>query len=257
VYPLMWSFVIALFVSGAVVMKIIFSDTGSRPFAIRPVLSSGFLYQASLLMYLFCKRYSYYLLADTAEVGLYSSAVSLMESALMITTGISPALLARITNQEDAAKNTDMVLSIGKACLACSLLAVLLVCLLPGQVYVYALGPGFAGTRRLMVLYAPAVLMAAFSGIISAYFLASGKQSVVLAGNGIGFVLTLITTPWLVKQYHTDGAAYAAIISCLAIALTVGFAFFKINKLPLRRLFSVREDYGNLKALVLRKPGRS
>jgi O-antigen/teichoic acid export membrane protein len=257
VYPLLWSFVIALFVSGTIVVRIIFNDARTKPFAIRPVFTSGLLYQASLLMYLFCKRYSYYLLADRAEVGLYSSAISLMESVLILTAGISPALLSRIANQEDAAKNTGMVLSIGKACLVCSLLAVLLVCLLPDQVYIYALGPGFAGTRHLMILYAPAVLTAAFSGIISAYFLASGKQSVVLAGNSIGFVLTLLTTPWLVRQYHTDGAAYAAIISYLAIALTVSFTFFKINKLPFRRLFSVREDYRNLKTLVVRKPARS
>src|SRR6218665_608669 len=137
VYPVLLSFSVALVISGSMVSKFIFSDPGTRPFAIPPVLRSGLLYQGSLLMYLFCKRYSYYLLADTAEVGLYSSAVSLMESVLIITAGISPALLARIANQEEAAKNVRMVLSIGKACLVGSLLAVLLICLLPDRLYIY------------------------------------------------------------------------------------------------------------------------
>jgi O-antigen/teichoic acid export membrane protein len=253
VYPLLLSFVISLLVSGTVVARIIYSDEEAKPFALRPVLTSGLLYQGSLLMYLFCKRYSYYLLADRAEVGLYSSAVTLMESVLIISAGILPALLARIANQQNTSENARMVLSISKICLGVSLLAALLVCLLPAQLYVYALGPPFAGIRRLMILYAPAVLAAAFSGIVSGYFLASGKQGVVLTANSVGFVLTLVIAPFLANRYHADGAAYAAIITYLAIALVVGVAFFRMNRLPLSRLFSMKEDFCNLKMLI---PGK-
>lgn len=251
VYPLLASFSCAVLVSSVLVARLVLNSTGAgKPFVLRPIFTNGLYYQAGILMYLFCKRYSYYLLGNNAEIGLYSSAVSLMESVLIIVTGISPVLLARIASHGNAAKSAGLALSVAKVSLGLSLLATAIIFVLPARLFTEVLGPGFGETKQLMMLYAPAVLMAGISGIFSGYFSATGKQSVVLACNSVGFVLALIITPDLVAHYRSGGAAYAAGISYLAIALVLAVAFFRITKLPLNRLFSLRDEYNNLKGLI-------
>ncbi len=250
-YPLLFSFVVAIMISGVTALLIIFRETNSKPFELKPILVNGFLCQAGILMHIFCNRYSYYLFPSSADVGLYSSASSLIESVLIIANGISPVLLARVANEGNSAKSTEMTLSLSKASLLFSLLAVGVILVLPEEVFVFLLGPGFAGTKHLMILYAPGILMTSLFSIITNYFSAIGKLSVVLICNSFGFVLTLILAPILIRHYEIPGAAYTANIAYFVIAATVYFSFFRISKLPFRRLFSFRQDYRNLRELVV------
>lgn len=252
-YPLLFSFSTAFIISSFVTFKFVFAKQKSKSFNLKPILVNGLICQAGILMYIFGNRYSYYLLSSSAKVGLYSSASSLIESVLIISNGISPILLARVANQGNTEKSTEMTLSLSKASLLFSMLAVFVIFLLPEKLFVYLLGDGFVGTKNLMLLYAPGILMVSIFGIVSNYFSAIGKLKLVLLCNSFGFVATLILAPFLVKKYDMDGAAYTANISYFIIAIAIYVSFFKLNKLPLRRLFSLKEDFKNLKELVVSK----
>ena len=252
-YPLLFSFCTAFIISSFVTFKFVFAKQESKTFNLRPILVNGLICQAGILMYIFGNRYSYYLLSSSAKVGLYSSASSLIESVLIISNGISPILLARVANQGNTEKSTEMTLSLSKASLLFSILAVFVIFLLPENLFVYLLGDGFVGTKNLMMLYAPGILMVSIFGIVSNYFSAIGKLKLVLLCNSFGFVATLILAPFLVKKYDMDGAAYTANISYFIIAIAIYVSFFKMNKLPFKRLFSLKEDFKNLKELVISK----
>lgn len=253
VYPLLFSFIIAIFISGISVIKIITSTQPSNTFNLKPVLLNGFLCQAGILMHIFCNRYSYYLLGNEEKVGLYSSASSLIESVLIISSGISPVLIARIANQGNNLKSTEMTLSLSKASLIFSALAVGIIFLLPEDLFVFILGAGFKGTKHLMMLYAPGILMISLFSIITNYFSAIGKLNIVLVCDGLGFLTTLILAPMLIRNYDIEGAAYTANIAYLVIAISVSIAFFRESKLPFKRFFSLKEDYINIKELVVSK----
>ncbi len=253
IFPLLFSFIIAFIFSTAMVLKINFNASKERTFDLKPVIINGLICQAAVLMHIFCNRYSYYLLPSTAKVGLYSSASSLIESVLIIANGISPVLLARVANTGDTLRSSEMTLSLSKASFIFSLAAVLVIFLLPEGFFIYLLGDGYAGIKRLMMLYAPGILMVSFFGIISHYFSALGKLKLILFCNSFGFIISLIAAPVLIKKYDMDGAAYTVNLAYLAVGIAIGAAFFISNKMKIKRLFGISYDIQNLKDIIAAK----
>ena len=143
-----------------------------------------------------------------------------------------------------------MTLSLSKASLFFSLLIVVVIILLPEDFYIYLLGDGYVGIKRLMMLYSPGILMVSFFGIISHYFSALGKLKLILLCNSFGFIISLIFAPILIKKYDMDGAAYTVNMAYLAVGIAIGFAFFITNKMKLSRLISFKNDVKNLKDLI-------
>ena len=250
IFPLLFSFVVAFIFSTLTVLKFDFKTKTELPFELKPIIINGLVCQAAVLMHIFCNRYSYYLLPTSAKVGLYSSASSLIESVLIIANGISPVLLARVANAGNTLKSSEMTLSLSTASLFFSLLIVVVIILLPEDFYIYLLGDGYVGIKRLMMLYSPGILMVSFFGIISHYFSALGKLKLILLCNSFGFIISLIFAPILIKKYDMDGAAYTVNMAYLAVGIAIGFAFFITNKMKLSRLISFKNDVKNLKDLI-------
>jgi O-antigen/teichoic acid export membrane protein len=146
-----------------------------------------------------------------------------------------------------------MTLSLSKASLLFSLLAVTVIFLLPEDVFIYLLGDGYVGIKHLMMLYSPGILMVSFFGIISNYFSALGKLKLTLVCNSFGFLISLIFAPILIKKYDIEGAAYTVNLAYLAVAIAIGVAFFLSNNMKLKRLLSFKNDIKNIKELVASK----
>jgi O-antigen/teichoic acid export membrane protein len=220
---------------------------------LKQILAKGFAFQVTFLMYIFVNRYSYYLLPGIDQVGLYSSASSLMEALLIVVNSISPLLLAKVANTGNTTRSVDITLALSKASVVFSLIVILIVFLIPSEAFVFILGSGFSGIKELMLLYAPAVLMISMSGAISYYFSAIGKQKLVLFCYAPGFISALLLAPVLVNNYGSQGAAYNAIISCFMMSAAVCACFGITNKIAPARFFSFTADYKTLKQLM--KPG--
>ncbi len=250
IFPLLISFIVAFLFSTFIVLNFNLKSSSQKIFDLKPIVINGLLCQAAVLMHIFCNRYSYYLLPDSAKVGLYSSASSLIESVLIIANGISPVLLARVANTGNTLKSSEMTLSLSKASLLFSFFAVMVIFLLPEDFFLYLLGNGYVGIKRLMMLYSPGILMVSFFGIISNYFSALGKLKLIVFCNSFGFIITLISAPYLIKKYDVDGAAYTVNLAYLAVAIAISVAFFISNKLNFMRLISFKNDLKNLKGLV-------
>ena len=250
IFPLLISFIVAFILSTLIVLKFDFNLTSGKQFNLKPILLNGLICQAAVLMHIFCNRYSYYLLPSSAKVGLYSSASSLIESVLIIANGISPVLLARVANTGNTLKSANITLTLSKASLCFSFVAILVIFLLPEDVFIFLLGQGYVGIKRLMMLYSPGILMVSFFGIISNYFSALGKLKLVLVCNSAGFFIALVFAPVLIKRYDMDGAAYVVNFAYLAVAIAIGISFFITNKLKPKHLFSFKNDIQNLKELV-------
>ncbi len=252
-FPLLFSFAVAFIFSTAVVLKIDFNESKEKVFNMKPIIINGLICQVAVLMHMLCNRYNYYLLPTEAKVGLYSSASSLIESVLIIANGISPVLLARVANMGDTLKSSEMTFSLSKASLIFSFVAVLVIFLLPEDFFIYLLGNGYVGIKRLMMLYSPGILMVSFFGIISHYFSALGKLKLILFCNSFGFIISLVFAPILIKKYDMDGAAYTVNLAYMAVGIAIGVAFFVTNKMKLKRLFSFKNDVQNLKDIIASK----
>ncbi len=245
-FPLLFSFFVAILFSGSVVVRLYRKEKTTNDYSLSSIVKSGLAYQAGILMFVFCNRFGYYLMNDTAKVGLYSSAVALTESILIFATGVSPILLSTAANIGKNDKTTDMALSLSKVSLALGLLGVGILVFLPETLFVFVLGKGFEGIRHIMLIYSPGVLLMGVFIIISNYFLAIGKQKIVLLSYGLGFISTLILAPVLIKKNGVEGAAYSANIANLVMVLAICSSFIFSNGLTLKRFFSLKEDYLSL-----------
>ena len=89
--PLIISFSISFIYSFVIILR---QKNLSEPKIYQPgeIISKGLMLQSGLLMYLFCNRFSYYLLPGSAELGLYSSALTISESVLIVANGVAPVL---------------------------------------------------------------------------------------------------------------------------------------------------------------------
>lgn len=234
VYPLFFSFLIATVVSAFLVNRLSKAENkGDKQITFKSILSHGLLYQASVLLYIFCNRYSYYLLPDKASLGLYSSATVLSESVLIIANALAPVLmttLANLTNKKEAGFITAALAGI--TLLLCTIGMALVVCL-PESMYTAILGKSFTGIQSLMWNYAPAVLLAGFAIVISSYFTAMSNQKVVLFSYGLGFMSVFVLAPYLIGKYGTVGAAYAANIAFVLVTLILTSLFILHSKAKL------------------------
>lgn len=249
VWPLLFSFIISFIVSFFVVLKLVSVKASLKSFSIKPIITNGFLCQLAVLMHIACNRYSYYLLETTADVGIYSSASSLIESVLIISNGIAPVLLSKVANDGDNERSRRMTLSLAKASFILSIICVIVVMLIPNSFFVFLLGKGFENAKAIMMLYSPGILMLSFAGIISHYFSATGKLKTILLCNGLGFGTAMILAHLLIRKYSYTGAAITADISYSVLTISLCVAFFVTNKFKAIKLFTFKEDYLNLKNL--------
>ncbi len=252
IYPLFISFSLATIMSAIQVFKFFVQKDINSTYYLKPILINGMIFQSSTLLYIFCNRYSYYLLANSASVGLYASASSLTEAVLIISNAISPLLLARVANSGNTKTSIQLTLSLAKFATILSGLLILTIALIPVSFFVFVLGEGFIGIKHLMMLYSPAILMISFFLIMSNYFIAIGKQKIVLVSYGFGFIASLILAPLLISRYGTNGAAYSALISYSIITLSLSLAFLINTKTSVFRFFSLKSDCHLLREIVLK-----
>ncbi len=237
IYPLLVSFTCAIFFSGAIVFKYIFMETKvASEFVLKPVLARGLAYQATILMFMFANRYSYYLLPGSGSVGLYSSACTLMESVLLIVNSITPLLLSRVVNTGNTLESVKMTIRLSKISFILSCVAVVIINLLPESLFTQILGIGFSGIKTIMLQYTPVILMMSLLAILSTHLSAIGKQNLVLACYGAGFLFSLLFAPVLIRFYGVGGASLNANITYFIMTIAIYSVFIRLNKIPLSSL---------------------
>ncbi len=247
IWPLMFSFLITFLISSFLLLK---SANKSRiitiDFKLQEILSNGFYYQMAFLLFVFCNRFSFFLLSDTKKIGMYSSACMLMESVLLIVNSISPILLSKVANQKVPIKLSRELLSFAKLAFLSTSFFILLILMLPENILLFFLGKGFEGIKRLMIAYSPSVLVLSFISIISNYFTGIGKQKFILLSYLLGFFSTIFFAPYFINNFSVIGAAYTANLSYFIVFVVISFLFFYETKLSFAELLKPKFEFNFL-----------
>lgn len=250
VYPLLFSFLAAILISSFKVIRSLSGEAPKLEFHFAAILTKGFAFQATLFMYIFINRYSYYLLPTNADVGLYASASSLTESLLILGSSMAPVLLSKVANQGGTRNSVRLTLTLSKVSFVFTAAGIILIFCLPDSFFIRLLGTGFSNIKALMMLYAPGVLMVSFFIPIASYYSAIGRQKLVLCCYSLGFFSALILAPVLVHKYKNAGAAYNADIAFTLTALALSFCFLITHKISFKRLVSFHASYINPKQFL-------
>ena len=262
VYALCAAFGITLLVSILLIMGHVKKDTAFqfsntwRTF--KSLFYYGFQNQLAHVFQLLSFRISYFFLqrdCGEAEVGIYSNAVSVIESIWMISTSISLWQYAKISNSTDVNYTKTITQQLTKYGLLTAFVALTVLLFIPADFYSWLFGKEFRGLNELMWSLAPGIWVFNYALIIGHYFSGHGKYYVNAIASGIGLIVTVISAFYLIPALHIQGAAISASISYFATSLVVLLYFRKegANFVVFPSMGELKSTIGQLKQFLTKR----
>jgi O-antigen/teichoic acid export membrane protein len=252
------SFIFSLYVSYSLSliiscygMYIIFkcNDLKTTVFNRAQIFKNGFQNQIANLSHMLSNRFNFYLISSNVLVGVFSTATSLIESVLIISSSAASIVLTHVANRSEDNNHVRVTYLLSKVCFIFSAFAVLMILCIPSSLFIYVLGQDYALVKSIMLALSPGILCISFSTIISHYFSAIGNQRLIAIANFSGLFTTIVSSYFLINRYQIFGACYATVLSYLVASLVLVVMFMKENKLSIRSLFQFRNDIRFLKFL--------
>ena len=210
---------------------------------LKDLFKYGFLNQTGHFVQFFNLRLSYYLLDSyigRGQVGVFSRSVSLAEAIWIISNSIALVQYARIANADDRAYAQKLTLDLSKICLVISALAVIVLALLPPQVYTFVFGPDFGEMAGIIRILAPGVLFYCIFLILGHYYSGIGRYQMNTFAALCGLAATCVLGFTLIPRYDVTGAAITS-----AVSYTVNAIFLFV--------FFLKESHFKGKDFILRK----
>ena len=195
---------------------------------LKDLFKYGFLNQTGHFVQFFNLRLSYYLLDSyigRGQVGVFSRSVSLAEAIWIISNSVALVQYARIANADDRAYSQKLTLDLSKICLLISALAVVVLALLPPQVYTFVFGPEFGEMAGIIRILAPGVLFYCIFLILGHYYSGIGRYQMNTFAALCGLAATCILGFTLIPRYNVTGAAITSAVSYTVNAIFL-FVFF-------------------------------
>ena len=231
----------------------------------KPVLKDlfkyGFLNQTGHFVQFFNLRLSYYLLDSyigRGQVGVFSRSVSLAESIWIISNSIALVQYARIANADDRHYSQKLTLDLGKICLLVSAIAVVVLCLLPPQFYVFVFGKDFGEMAHLIRILAPGILFYCIFLILGHYYSGTGRYQMNTFAALCGLVVTFVCGFTLIPRYDITGAAITSAAAYTVNAIFLFIFFVKESNFKGRDFLLKKSEIQNylaeLKQQFLKQP---
>ncbi len=223
------SYCISLIAGLKTVIKIVHAPGINESPQTLQILARGFTNQLGNLAHMLSNRFNYYVLAGAglSIVGVYSSGTSLIESVWTVSAALSPIVLSRVANSSDAKAEAGTSLRLATYSFLLSTLMVLIVLMVPSEVFTMILGKDFSQVKEIMLYLSPGVLALSFSSVLSHYFSGRGLQRVLLLANASGLLVTIALSNLLIKNYGVLGACITAGLAYGMQCIVISLVFFK------------------------------
>lgn len=195
---------------------------------IRKMIRYGVLNQLAHIFQLLSFRMSYYWLEQIfseREVGIYSNGTSLVESIWLISRSISMVQYARIANTTDKAYAQKLTVNLTVAGFVASLVLLLILVILPADLFAWIYGPGFGEIGLVIQSLAPGVLFFNVALIMGHYFSGTGKYHVNTLASLAGLVVSVILFSIMIPRFGITGAGWATSISYFVTSVVVFLIF--------------------------------
>ena len=162
-------------------------------------------------------------------VGIYSNAVSLSESVMLFGSSLALVQYSSLSNNEDDSSSKQFSWKMSKINGIFTAGALLVLCLLPSEVYSFIFGKGFEEISQAIRILSIGVLPLSIASNFTQYFYAKGNFKISTFASIIGLVITIIAGLILIPKYQLQGAALAATLSYFT-TFAIEFYFFVFRK---------------------------
>ena len=215
-------------------------------FVIKRLFSHGLYVQVGVLVQLLNFRFSYYLLEKfhgTSVLGVYSTAISLIEGLWIISRSISLVLYARISNAQDDDYSRILTIKLIKFTIVLTALCLIPLLLIPTEIYVMIFdGESFAGIKLVFIYLGIGTVTFSASAMLSAYLSGTGQFHINTKASLIGLTATIALGFWLIPNHDILGAGLTASASYLITVTYQIHKFCSITKTRLAEFFPKKDD---------------
>lgn len=223
-----------------------------NPLLIKSILKYGLVIQSTNIMQLLNYRLSYLLLntySGSAALGVFSTAVSLGESAWLFSKSLTNIQFPKIIHSTDSQFKIDLTVNYAKASLVGTALLLLPLLLIPASLYTSIFGKEFESLKTTIYFLAPGLITIGFTTLFSHYFSGIQKNNINLFASSIGLLVTLIAGYLFIPKLALTGACIATTLSYMITGIFLITVFIKItnqkfnqllpNKIRFKEIFEI------------------
>ncbi|WP_447951610.1 lipopolysaccharide biosynthesis protein [Chryseobacterium koreense] len=217
----------------------------------------GWKIQVSSFLQFLNYRLSFYFIEffkGLSSVGIYSIGVALSEAIWMVSRSLSVVLYSDVVNTTDplaAIIKTKISLKISTLV---SFFFILMLLLIPAEIYVMIFGKDFGQSKEVILLLSPGILAIAASNIVGYYFAGINKLRILNVKSIIGVLFTIVGSWLLIPRWGIAGACIVTTVSYCASSALLFWKFYQITDFKMRDfILSKGEISLLLKSIHLRK----
>ncbi len=232
------SYVFALYISYSVSMvisflSVMYKEKGFRLYELsriaKEVFHFGFVTSVANILHIGNKRIGYYFIrffTGLSSLGVYTAGSQLTEGLKLIGQSISLVQFTTLSNSNDKLYAKNLTVKLMKVSVILTLLALIVLFVIPVSVYVWIFGNEFAQVKPVIMLLSPGVIALSANTIFAHFFSGMGNPKINLYSNGIGFFVVIVMALLLIPVYGFYGAAVAVSVSYI-ISMVYNYTVFK------------------------------
>ena len=210
---------------------------------IKSILRYGVVIQSTNIVQLLNYRLSYLLLntySGSAALGVFSTAVSLGESAWLFSKSLTNIQFPKIIHATDGPFKIALTVNYAKASLVGTAILLLPLMLLPGSIYTSLFGKDFESLKTTIYLLSPGLIAIGFTTLFTHYFSGVQKNNINLFASSIGLLVTIITGYFLIPRFALTGACIATSLSYLVSGIFLVIIFIQFTNQKLVQLLPTK-----------------
>ena len=217
---------------------------------IKPTLKEMFGYgtimQLSNIVATINKRMNLYVLEGTcgkASTGVYSSGTQVTESVKIVGNSIGLVQFSALSNTDNQERANRLTLRFIKISVVLTLLAIIIVTLLPTSLFEWLFSKEFSDIRTVIVLMAPGIVFYSAHNILANHFQGTGQPKYNLYASLIGLGITIPSVYLLIPWLGIAGAAISTSLTFAGIFVYQWIVFHKMTGITLSQLIPNKEDW--------------
>jgi O-antigen/teichoic acid export membrane protein len=178
--------------------------------AIQKSLAYGWKNEMSNFLQFLNYRLSYYFVLyylGLKSVGVFSIGIAIAESIWVICRSISLVQYSTLINIDDKKLSIEITKKSAKISFMASSVVVLLLLVVPSDLYRHVFGLEFRIVKQLLIVLIPGILALSFSNVHGHFFAARNELNVLIVKSSIGLLFTVIFSFILIPRWGIVGAS--------------------------------------------------
>ncbi len=191
----------------------------------------GWKTQISAFLQFLNYRLSFYFLEyfkGITSVGIFSVGIAFSEAVWTVSRSLSVVLYSDVVNNKNSYEAVEKTKVSLKVSFWITLLFIIIMLMIPAQVYALIFGKDFSRTKEIVLLLSPGILAIAVSNIIGYYFAGINKLRILNVKSLIGLAFTVISSFYVIPKWGITGAC---IVTSVSYSLSSGILFWRFYRI--------------------------